>query len=158
VARRFGKRGFSLDETDIIGMSVDAVTSIVASKPQFPFLQGISFPVRDLQHPTWSKPFSLVVTAQAPEPLEEIISADADGRLCVRPCVVIMRKHGPQIVLVMFVDDRPVGQIVPSTDNRSLQLDICTVAVVQRLDTLSFPKITSGRIDYAVRPRWEWRQ
>ena len=23
---------------------------------------------------------------------------------------------------------------------------------------LSFPKITSGRIDDAVRPRWEWRQ
>jgi hypothetical protein len=117
-------------------MSADALTRILSSKPLFPFLQSISIPIRDIKHPTWSMPFNLVVSAQAPEPVEEIITAETDGRLRVVPAVVLMHRHGPQTVLVMFVDDRPVGHIIPDPVKLSLQLDICAVTVIQRLDTL----------------------
>jgi hypothetical protein len=145
VPRKTGKSRFSLSEIDLIEMSTDALTKILASKPLFPFLQSISIPIHDLKHPTWSMPFSLTVSAQAPEPVEEIITAETGGRLRVVPVVVLMRQHGPQTVLVMFVDDRPVGHIIPGPVRLSLQLDICAVTVLQRVDTLYSNALTGDQ-------------
>lgn len=134
MPKRTCKSNFRLGEADIIEMSVDALKHILASKPLFPILQAISFRLRDLKRSKLDSSLSLAISAQAPEPVQEIISAATDGRLRLIPSLVLMCQNDPQTVLAVFVDDRPVGRIFHDPDKLSLHLDIGTVTVIRRLD------------------------
>jgi hypothetical protein len=130
VPTKIGKSHFCLDENDFVELCVDTLRRISASKPLFPFLKRAIFKVGDPKDP--SPLYSLIISAQAPEPVEEIISAAAHDKVRVLACNVMTRRQGPRTLPVMFADDQPVNQIVPGPIGLSLQLDIGEVTLVQQ--------------------------
>jgi hypothetical protein len=149
---RIGKSHFCLDESDFVKLCVKALTEISASKPQFPFVKRATFQVRDAQDPKWSTLYYLIVSAQAPEPVEEIVAAGADSKVRVLACEVMTPRHGPCTLPVMFVADRPVGRIVPGPIELSLWLDIGDVTLVRQATAIADDRDGAPHHDKAGSP------
>jgi hypothetical protein len=64
------------------------------------------------------------VATSAPDLADVIIAANAAGKLRAENREVLVRADFIQRRVVLFIEDRVVGQLYAGADNRSLQLDI----------------------------------
>src|SRR5664279_613652 len=105
-------------------LAVNCLKAIVAGQGPFRLRARFTIDVTDLVDTSRDGTLDLMVATSAPDLAEVIIAADAAGKLRAENREVLVRADFfIQTRVVLFIEDRVVGQLYAAADNRSLQLD-----------------------------------
>ena len=105
-------------------LAVNCLKSISAGEGPFRLRARFTINVTDLVDTSRDGTLDLMVATSAPDLAEVIIAAEAAGKLRAENREVLVRADFIQTRVVLFIEDRVVGQLYAAADNRSLQLDI----------------------------------
>jgi hypothetical protein len=105
-------------------LAVNCLKAIVAGPGPFRLWARFTINVTDLVDTSRDGTLDLTITTSAPDLAKVIIAADAAGKLRAENREVLVRADFIQTRVVLFIEDRVVGQLYAAADNRSLQLDI----------------------------------
>src|SRR5664279_2020554 len=104
-------------------LAVNCLKAIVAGQGPFRLRARFTIDVTDLVDTSRDGTLDLMVATSAPDLAKFIIAADAAGRLRAENREVLVRADFIQTRVVLFVEDRVVGQLYAAADSRTLQLD-----------------------------------
>jgi hypothetical protein len=116
----------SLHEPARLGvLAVDCLKEIVAGQGPFRLRAHLTITVIDPSDADRGGALDLMITTSAPDLAEIIIAADAAGKLrAEKREVLVHTDFFIQTRVVLFIEDRIVGQIFAGPDKQSLRLDI----------------------------------
>jgi hypothetical protein len=110
---------------DLGALAVNGLKAILAGQGPFRLRAHFTINVTDLVDTSRDGYLDLTVITSAPDLAEAIIAADTAGKLRAENREVLVRADFfIQTRVVLFIEDRVVGQLYAAADGRSLQLDI----------------------------------
>jgi hypothetical protein len=105
-------------------LAVNCLEAVAAGQGPFRLRARFTVNVTDLVDTDRDGTLDLTVATSAPDLADVIIAANAAGKLRAENREVLVRADFIQRRVVLFIEDRVVGQLYAAADNRSLQLDI----------------------------------